>query len=92
MRRPLLVSPLADERASASWESRELFLEIVGGYREAGVTEFVFYWPLTPAGERGLERIAAETIPTLRANVGSGGPARCSSRAPGSINRSEPRP
>ena len=76
IRRSLLVSRLADERAPAVWESRELFLEIVGRYREAGVTEFVFYWPSTPAGDRGLERIAAEIVPTLRGNGTSPAPAR----------------
>lgn len=72
LRRSLLVSALADKRAPAVWESRELFSEIVGRYREAGVTEFVCYWPTTPAGERGLERIAAETIPALRARHSEG--------------------
>ncbi|MDP8921642.1 MAG: LLM class flavin-dependent oxidoreductase [Chloroflexota bacterium] len=76
IRRSLLVSRLADERAPAVWESRELFLEIVGRYREAGVTEFVCYWPSTPAGDRGLERIAAEIVPTLRGNGTSPAPAR----------------
>lgn len=67
LRRSLLVSALADKRAPSLWESRELFLEIVGRYREAGVTEFILYWPTTEVGERGIERIAAELLPALRA-------------------------
>jgi len=54
--------------------SRDAFTDYVGRYREAGVDEFVFYWPfdldtfaLVPAQEKGLERIAAEVIPGLRA-------------------------
>jgi hypothetical protein len=45
----------------------------VGRYRELGIDEFVFYWPVDPgtfevdaAYERALERIAAEVIPSLR--------------------------
>ena len=67
IRRSLLLSPLAHEQAKNVWESRDLFVEIVGRYQEAGVSEIIFYWPSTPAGERGLERIAAEIIPDLRA-------------------------
>ena len=53
--------------------SADAFSDYVGRYREAGVHEFVFYWPVdpetfgrAPAYERALERIAANTIPTLR--------------------------
>jgi alkanesulfonate monooxygenase SsuD/methylene tetrahydromethanopterin reductase-like flavin-dependent oxidoreductase (luciferase family) len=49
------------------------FVDYVGRYREAGIDEFVFYWPLDPATdervpryEHDLERIAADTIPSLR--------------------------
>jgi alkanesulfonate monooxygenase SsuD/methylene tetrahydromethanopterin reductase-like flavin-dependent oxidoreductase (luciferase family) len=54
--------------------SADAFAEYVGRYREAGVDEFVFYWPVdpqtfdrAPAYERALEHIAADTIPALRA-------------------------
>jgi alkanesulfonate monooxygenase SsuD/methylene tetrahydromethanopterin reductase-like flavin-dependent oxidoreductase (luciferase family) len=54
--------------------SADAFSDYVGRYREAGIDEFVFYWPVdpgtlsrSPAHERALERIAADTIPALRA-------------------------
>jgi len=54
--------------------SRDAFTEYVGLYRGAGIDEFIFYWPFhpetfarVPAYEDGLERIAAEVIPALRA-------------------------
>jgi len=54
--------------------SRGAFTDYVGRYREVGIDEFVFYWPVdastfarVPAYEAGLERIAAEVIPALRA-------------------------
>ena len=54
--------------------SPDAFTEYVGSYRRAGIDEFVFYWPFdpetfarVPAYEDGLERIAAEVIPALRA-------------------------
>ena len=53
--------------------SADAFSEFVGRYREAGVGELVFYWPVdhatfepTPALEDALERIAMETVPGLR--------------------------
>lgn len=56
------------------FHSADAFSDYVGRYREAGIDEFVFYWPFDPATfrrvptyERALERIAAETIPALRA-------------------------
>jgi alkanesulfonate monooxygenase SsuD/methylene tetrahydromethanopterin reductase-like flavin-dependent oxidoreductase (luciferase family) len=59
--------------------SADAFSDYVGRYREAGVDEFVFYWPVdpgtfdrAPAYERALEKIAAQTIPTLRAASGTG--------------------
>ena len=57
------------------FRSADAFTDYVGRYREAGVHEFVFYWPVdpgtfrrVPAYERALERIASETIPALRAS------------------------
>lgn len=54
--------------------SADAFCDYVGRYREAGIDEFVFYWPFDPATftrvpayEAALERIAAGTIPELRA-------------------------
>ncbi|HJW22966.1 MAG TPA: LLM class flavin-dependent oxidoreductase, partial [Candidatus Limnocylindrales bacterium] len=54
--------------------SADAFSDYVGRYREAGVDEFVFYWPVdpgsfarVPAYERGLKRVASEVIPRLRA-------------------------
>jgi alkanesulfonate monooxygenase SsuD/methylene tetrahydromethanopterin reductase-like flavin-dependent oxidoreductase (luciferase family) len=53
--------------------SADAFAEYVERYREAGVDEFVFYWPVDPRTferaplyERALERIAGDTIPALR--------------------------
>jgi alkanesulfonate monooxygenase SsuD/methylene tetrahydromethanopterin reductase-like flavin-dependent oxidoreductase (luciferase family) len=55
------------------FRSGDAFTEYVGRYRELGIDEFVFYWPVDPgtfevdaAYERALERIAAEVIPSLR--------------------------
>ena len=55
--------------------SADAFTDYVGRYREAGIHEFVFYWPVdpgtfrrVPAYEQALERIAAEAIPALRAS------------------------
>ena len=54
--------------------SGDAFTDYVGRYREAGIDEFVFYWPVdpssferVPAFERALERIARDQIPSLRA-------------------------
>jgi len=56
--------------------SADAFTDYVGRYREAGIDECVFYWPVdpatfarVPAHEAALERIAADVIPTLRATV-----------------------
>jgi alkanesulfonate monooxygenase SsuD/methylene tetrahydromethanopterin reductase-like flavin-dependent oxidoreductase (luciferase family) len=53
--------------------SADGFAEYVGRYREAGIDEFVFYWPIdpetaerAPKHEEALERIASTTIPTFR--------------------------
>ena len=54
--------------------SGDAFTDYVGRYRDVGVDEFVFYWPVDPgsfarmpAYEEALERIASEVIPALRA-------------------------
>jgi len=58
------------------FQSADAFSDYVGRYREAGIDEFVFYWPVDPhtfarmpAYERALERIAGVTIPVLRAEA-----------------------
>jgi alkanesulfonate monooxygenase SsuD/methylene tetrahydromethanopterin reductase-like flavin-dependent oxidoreductase (luciferase family) len=55
------------------FSSADAFAEYVGRYRDVGIDEFVFYWPVDPETferapnhEQALERIASETIPTLR--------------------------
>ncbi len=47
--------------------------DYVGRYREVGIDEIVFYWPVdpstferVPAYEHGLERIASDVLPGLR--------------------------
>jgi len=75
--RSLLAWPLMPE---APFDSDDAFHSFVGRYREAGIDEFIFYWLRENALEYGydgrmversadreiLERIAAESIPTLR--------------------------
>jgi len=53
--------------------SADAFADYVGCYREVGIDEIVFYWPVSPGTfersrrhEQALERIASDTIPTLR--------------------------
>lgn len=72
IRRTLLAYRVSPDLFS----SADAFSEYVGRYREAGVDEFVFYWPTDPETfervpkcEQALERIASETIPTLRASA-----------------------
>jgi hypothetical protein len=55
------------------FDSADAFTDYVGQYREAGIDEFVFYWPIdpqtaqrAPRHEQGLERIAGDVIPKLR--------------------------
>ncbi len=69
VRRTLLAYRVSPDLFS----SGDAFSDYVGRYREAGVDEFVFYWPIDPDTferaprlEQAFERIAAETIPTLR--------------------------
>jgi hypothetical protein len=61
----------------------------VGSYREVGVDEFVFYWPMDPeTSERAprhvqaLETIASETIPALHAAAAAGLLAEAGEDAP----------
>lgn len=50
------------------WLSVEAFRDFVGRYREAGIDEFLFYYPSRLELAHGhFEEIAREVIPTLRA-------------------------
>jgi alkanesulfonate monooxygenase SsuD/methylene tetrahydromethanopterin reductase-like flavin-dependent oxidoreductase (luciferase family) len=50
------------------WGSEEMFHDFVGRYMEAGVDEFIFYYPSrVEQGDGHYERIAREVIPELRA-------------------------
>jgi alkanesulfonate monooxygenase SsuD/methylene tetrahydromethanopterin reductase-like flavin-dependent oxidoreductase (luciferase family) len=50
------------------WSSTEAFEDFVGRYREAGVNEFVFYYPSrVEKAEGAWERIAHETVARLKA-------------------------
>jgi alkanesulfonate monooxygenase SsuD/methylene tetrahydromethanopterin reductase-like flavin-dependent oxidoreductase (luciferase family) len=69
LRRQLLAYRVSSEL----FLSADAFTDYVGRYREVGVDEFVFYWPMdptsftrVPAHEQGLERIASAVIPALR--------------------------
>lgn len=53
--------------------SVDRFEEVVGRYREAGIEDFVFYWPSDPqtfapdpTGEATLERVARDVLPRWR--------------------------
>jgi alkanesulfonate monooxygenase SsuD/methylene tetrahydromethanopterin reductase-like flavin-dependent oxidoreductase (luciferase family) len=49
------------------WASAEAFRDFVGRYREAGIDEFIFYYPSRAEKAAGAwERIAREVIPSLR--------------------------
>jgi alkanesulfonate monooxygenase SsuD/methylene tetrahydromethanopterin reductase-like flavin-dependent oxidoreductase (luciferase family) len=70
IRRTLLAYRVSPEL----FQSADAFSTYVGRYREAGIDEFIFYWPVDPrtfdrvrAFEQALERIAASTIPAMRA-------------------------
>ena len=53
------------------WGSEEQFRDFVGRYMEAGVNEFLFYYPSrVEQGDGWYERIAREVIPELKAGVG----------------------
>lgn len=50
------------------WRSEETFRDFVGRYREAGVNEFILYYPSRAEQADGTyERIAREVMPALRA-------------------------
>jgi alkanesulfonate monooxygenase SsuD/methylene tetrahydromethanopterin reductase-like flavin-dependent oxidoreductase (luciferase family) len=50
------------------WGSEEMFRDFVGRYMEAGVDEFIFYYPSRVEQADGYyERIAREVIPELKA-------------------------
>ncbi len=52
------------------WGSPEQFRDFVGRYREAGVDEFLFYYPSrVEQGDGYYEQIAREVIPSLKAEV-----------------------
>jgi hypothetical protein len=52
----------------AIWSSPDAFADFAGRYMEAGVDEFIFYYPSRLEQAEGhYERIAREIIPELRA-------------------------
>jgi hypothetical protein len=54
------------------WQSVEAFRHFVGRYREAGINEFLFYFPSRLELAHGyVERIAREVMPGLRAGEGT---------------------
>jgi len=53
--------------AETIFDSVEAFLDVVKCYRKIGITEFIFYYPLTDKQLPVFERIAREVIPKLRA-------------------------
>ncbi|MEI7743781.1 MAG: LLM class flavin-dependent oxidoreductase [Chloroflexota bacterium] len=60
--------------------SADAFADYVGRYRDVGVDEFIFYWPVdpgtfdrVPAHEQAMERIAGVTIPAMRAASATAG-------------------
>ena len=70
------------------WDSPGAFLDFVGRYREAGVTEFILDEP-RPAQRPTLERIAREVLPALRATSGSQTGAEAGPRLPGGATARE---
>ncbi len=52
------------------WESPAAYEEIVGRYREAGVTDFIIDGPGTDAGIKVMERVATDLLPRLRRESG----------------------
>jgi alkanesulfonate monooxygenase SsuD/methylene tetrahydromethanopterin reductase-like flavin-dependent oxidoreductase (luciferase family) len=49
------------------------FADLVRAYRAAGASQFLFDFPLTPAGQEAAARVAREAIPALRAEGGAEG-------------------
>jgi alkanesulfonate monooxygenase SsuD/methylene tetrahydromethanopterin reductase-like flavin-dependent oxidoreductase (luciferase family) len=77
LRRMLLAYRVSPELFLSS----DAFTDYVGRYRDVGVDEFVFYWPVdpgsfapVPAYEQALERIACDLIPALRAAADADSP------------------
>lgn len=48
------------------YDDEDLLVDLLGGLGEAGFTEFGLYYPSDPSQLEGFERIARETIPSLR--------------------------
>ncbi len=79
IRRTLLAYRVSPDLFS----SADAFAEYAGSYREVGVDEFIFYWPMdpetaqrAPKHEQALEAIASQAIPGLRAAVAATSPPR----------------
>jgi alkanesulfonate monooxygenase SsuD/methylene tetrahydromethanopterin reductase-like flavin-dependent oxidoreductase (luciferase family) len=66
LRRSLLIYGPEARRAAASADG---FADVVGRYREIGITEFILYYPMQDAGYALFERIASEAIPGIRAGI-----------------------
>lgn len=65
LRRSILVG--GGVTPDAPWSSPEAFRDFVGRYTEAGVNEFIFYYPSRVEQADGhYERIAREVIPPLK--------------------------
>jgi alkanesulfonate monooxygenase SsuD/methylene tetrahydromethanopterin reductase-like flavin-dependent oxidoreductase (luciferase family) len=56
----------ASKMGADPWESPEAFLDVVGRYREAGISEFILDAPPAARFDQ-LARIANEVVPGLRA-------------------------
>lgn len=65
------ASNLAAQGLPDPWSSVDAFEEVVGVYLEAGINEFIMDQP-GPHQQAVLERVAAETIPRLRAQAAGG--------------------
>jgi alkanesulfonate monooxygenase SsuD/methylene tetrahydromethanopterin reductase-like flavin-dependent oxidoreductase (luciferase family) len=64
LRRSLLIF---GEEANHAFASEEKFVEIVNRYKALGINELVFFYPFfAPDQIPMFEKIAKETIPTLR--------------------------
>ena len=63
LRRSLL---LYGQEAEAAFASKDGFHQIVGRYREIGITEFIIYYPFIPEHRPFFEHIAENVIPALR--------------------------
>jgi alkanesulfonate monooxygenase SsuD/methylene tetrahydromethanopterin reductase-like flavin-dependent oxidoreductase (luciferase family) len=69
LRRSILVG--GGVTPDAPWSSPEAFCDFVGRYTEAGVNEFIFYYPSRAEQAAGhYERIAREVMPQLKHAIG----------------------